>query len=83
MPFTSPTRGGRVVQVMALVIWGLDASSCWQTVVFPAPEGAEMSTSSGAQLTDEACETGVWVLMGIVSITRRSGLVPGTFPIPP
>jgi hypothetical protein len=36
-----------VVQVTARVIWGRAASNCWQSVVLPPPEGAEISTSNG------------------------------------
>src|SRR5437660_532541 len=38
---------GRVVQVTARAICGRAASNCWQIVVFPPPDGAEISTSSG------------------------------------
>src|SRR5258706_13521424 len=38
---------GRVVQVTARVIWGRAASNCWQMVVLPPPDGAEIRTSKG------------------------------------
>ena len=43
----SPGRGARVVQVTARVICGRAASNCWQSVVLPPPDGAEISTSKG------------------------------------
>src|SRR5690349_24927900 len=40
-------RGRRVVHVTARAICGRAASNCWQMVVLPPPEGAEIKTSNG------------------------------------
>src|SRR5258706_126273 len=43
----SPLRGSRVVHVTARVMSGRAARSCWQIVVLPPPDGAEITTRSG------------------------------------
>ena len=40
-------RGARVVHVMARVISGCLDKSCWHKVVFPPPEGADMTINKG------------------------------------
>jgi hypothetical protein len=41
------------VQVTARVIPGRAASNCWQTVVFPPPEGAEIRINKALEICSD------------------------------
>ena len=87
--FPGSTEAIYSVQVTARVMLGLAASNCWQMVVFPPPEGAEIRTRTGlvvgialAWLSPLASRPSALIFGVRVStfITRHSGPARGIFP---